>query len=95
MARPKAYKGHNPLYGHACAAFSVHSATHQVISNTTIILVFSWEVQVKLGRCKACAQSLGEVLLVLETHCVKACQPEQSRIQALQCINGCARCSCS
>ena len=27
MARPKAYKGHNPLYGHACAAFSVHSAT--------------------------------------------------------------------
>ena len=27
MARPKAYKGHNPLYGHACAAFSIHSAT--------------------------------------------------------------------
>ena len=30
MARPKAYKGHNPLYGHACAAFSTHSATIQV-----------------------------------------------------------------
>ena len=28
MARPKAYKGHNPLYGHACAAFSIHSVTH-------------------------------------------------------------------
>ena len=27
MARPKAYKGHNPLYGHACAAFSIHSVT--------------------------------------------------------------------
>ena len=27
MARPKAYKGHNPLYGYACAAFSIHSAT--------------------------------------------------------------------
>ena len=33
MARPKAYKGHNPLYGHACAAFSIHSATAGVCSS--------------------------------------------------------------
>ena len=31
MARPKAYKGHNTLYGYACAAFSIHSAIQQYL----------------------------------------------------------------